>query len=136
MSIIDNGRRNREAPPYVSIKFNNCNVDYESIARERALLDRLAKTDPDHWGHSIIRKATDTFDLNTDRGTHLCLVYEPLRETLNTYRRRFPGSCLPLPLLRAFVKILLIGFDYVHATCGVIHTGSFIVPNIEFKPVY
>ena len=111
---------------YVAIKFNNCDVDQESIRKELSLLHELSAADPSHRGFSIVRRITDNFELATRDGTHLCLVHEPLRETLDIYRRRFPGGCLPIPLLKVYAKVLLVGLDYLHTRCKIIHTGMVI----------
>ncbi|GAB7356018.1 hypothetical protein MBLNU459_g6639t1 [Dothideomycetes sp. NU459] len=55
-------------------------------------------------------------------GTHLCLVHDVLRETLEIYRRRFSSGRLPQPLAKAYIKILLVGLDYLHTRCNIVHT--------------
>ncbi|KAM3418249.1 hypothetical protein BST61_g4250 [Cercospora zeina] len=112
------GSRNR----HVSVKFNNCDADRESIQQELKLLQRLSEADSTHRGFHIIRKTVDSFELNSGSGTHLCLVYEPLRETLEIYRRRFPNAQLPVPLLKVYAQVLLVGLDFLHTQCGIIHT--------------
>ncbi|CAK4033103.1 CMGC kinase [Lecanosticta acicola] len=112
-----------QSPRYVSIKINSCDEDPESIQQQYALLQRLTKADPNHRGFSTVRKALESFELKTGSGTHVCIVYEPLRETMDVYRRRFAEGRLPLPLLKAYTKVLLAGLDLLHQDCGIIHTG-------------
>lgn len=120
---IDSASWRWQSQRYVAIKFTNCDVDQESIQRERSMLQRLATADPSHRGFSVVRRIIDSFELKTGSGTHLCLVHEPLRETLDIYRKRFSGGRLPIPLVKAYVKVLLVGLDYLHTRCNVIHTG-------------
>ncbi len=79
--------------------------------------------DRKHRGHALIRKAIDSFRIPSARGEHLCLVYEPLRETVDHYRWRFADGQPPLSLIRAYAQILLVGLDYLHTTCRIVHTG-------------
>lgn len=65
----------------------------------------------------------DSFEIRTKVGTHLCLVYQPLRETLGCYQWRFPGGRMPIPLLKVYVHALLVGLDYLHSKCHITHTG-------------
>lgn len=65
----------------------------------------------------------DSFEIRTKVGTHLCLVYQPLRETLGCYQWRFPGGRIPIPLLKVYVHALLVGLDYLHSKCHITHTG-------------
>lgn len=116
---------------YVAIKFNNGNVDQEDIDREKRLLQRLANGDPRHPGFGLVRKTIDSFEVERGGAKHLCLVYEPLRETMEVYRRRFQGGRLPIPFVKAFAKILLAGVDYIHSECGIVHTGMPAYPHRE-----
>lgn len=98
-------------------------MDQDAIQEELQVLQRLISADPTHPGSDVVRKLVDSFELEGEKGNHLCLVYEPLRETFDTHRRRFRGGVLPESLLKVYVKVLLIGLDYLHKSCGIIHTG-------------
>ncbi|KAK4560702.1 hypothetical protein LTR86_005280 [Recurvomyces mirabilis] len=115
-------RENEQDSQYVSIKFNNCTQEDESIQQERNVLEKLSTADPDHPGFRVVRKLSRSFEIPFETGTHLCLVHEPLRETLEIFRTRFANGRLPLPLVKAYVKILLVGLDYVHESCHIVHT--------------
>lgn len=56
-------------------------------------------------------------------GTHICLVYEPMRESLRLFRRHFTDSRFPLPLLKGYLQILLMGLDYLHSECQIIQVS-------------
>ncbi|KAH7131760.1 hypothetical protein B0J13DRAFT_451767, partial [Dactylonectria estremocensis] len=44
----------------------------------------------------------DDFRLKGPEGTHTCLVYKPMRETLLIFQHRVPNQRLPLPLFKFF----------------------------------
>ncbi|PYI02361.1 kinase-like protein [Aspergillus sclerotiicarbonarius CBS 121057] len=58
---------------------------------------------------------------------HVCLAYEPMREPLGLLQKRFRNQTFPLPLLKAYIKILLMGLDYLHSECNIIHTDNILV---------
>ncbi|SMR59541.1 unnamed protein product [Zymoseptoria tritici ST99CH_3D1] len=114
-------RRFWQSPQYVSIKFNNCDVDRESIEQEMALQKRVSTADRAHRGFELVRRIKDSFLHVSADGTHLCLVHEPLRETLEVYRQRFTGG-IPIPILKVYSKLLLTALDFLHSECNIIHT--------------
>lgn len=64
---------------------------------------------------------------------HVCLVFEPLREPVWVVMRRFIGNSIPPELLKLMALVLLHGYDYLHETCRVIHTGKSIISSIRYK---
>lgn len=105
-----------------------CNNDYcdkESAEHELRISEHIAAGDPSHDGFPLVRTAISSFDVEGPDGTHVVLVYEPMRESLQGFRRRFSGNRIPLPLIKAYLKIILMALDYLHSECKVIHTGEF-----------
>ncbi|KAI9713116.1 MAG: hypothetical protein M1820_001101 [Bogoriella megaspora] len=108
---------------YVAIKFKNCDhVNEESAEHELDISQHIATADPSSTGFGAVRTVEDDFEAETHYGKHKCLVYLPMRESLCTYRQRFEDNKLPVPILKAYSKILLLGLSYLHSTCGVVHT--------------
>lgn len=66
----------------------------------------------------------DKFLLRGPRGTHSCLVYKPMRETLLQLQHRMHGDTLSLQYLRLYIFCLLEALDYLHTECHLIHTGK------------
>ncbi|KAI0043822.1 kinase-like protein [Auriscalpium vulgare] len=72
--------------------------------------------------------------LTSNGARHLCLVTEPMCETLSSYAAGWEHRALPLPLLRQIARQVLLGLDYLHSECNIIHTD--IKPaNIMFAPL-
>lgn len=63
-------------------------------------------------------------------GSHVRLVYEPMREPLWLFQRRCKGGKLSLPLLKVYLTFLLRGLDYLHSECHVVHIGMLWPRNI------
>jgi serine/threonine protein kinase len=90
---------------------------------ERDIEDHIARTNPSHRGHGILRTCFESFEVNGPEGKHLCLAYEPMREPIWMFQRRFAHQKLPLSIVKAYLQILLAGLDYLHSECNIVHTG-------------
>ncbi|TWU70376.1 hypothetical protein ED733_000055 [Metarhizium rileyi] len=106
-------------PRYVSIKIPALDAN---AADEIGWLRLISNANPSHEGLSHIRTPIDVFDLQGEGGTHTCLVFEPMRETLFQFQRRLPRQRLGLPIFKAYMFCLLQALDYLHTECRLIHT--------------
>lgn len=55
-------------------------------------------------------------------GNHFCMVFEILGVNLLEIIKRYNYKGVPMPLCRVLAKQILIGLDYLHRICGIIHT--------------
>lgn len=53
---------------------------------------------------------------------HFVMVFEILGVNLLEIMKRFDYKGIPLPLVRRIAKQVLIGLDYLHRICKIIHT--------------
>ncbi|EGC45498.1 protein kinase [Histoplasma capsulatum var. duboisii H88] len=105
----------------VALKITN--ADSQTGARERDIEDHIAKADPSHRGCALFRAYLDSFEICSPEGErHLCFAYEPMREPVWIFQRRFKDGVIPLPLIKTYVRVLLIGLDYLHKSCSIVHT--------------
>lgn len=110
---------------YVALKITNCDfIDQAAAEYELEMSQRLAKGDPQHQGSRFVRTVLDSFEISGPHGMHVCLVYEPMRETLSLFQRRFKDGRFPSLLLKACIRLLLMGLDYLHSECQMVHTGK------------
>lgn len=107
------------SPSYVSVKIASLDTH---ASCEPANAKIIANANPQHEGLSFIHLPGDEFQLQGPQGTHSCLVYEPMRETLFQFQRRVPDEKLPLPLFKLYIYCLLEAVDYLHTECHLIHT--------------
>ena len=109
----------------MALKINNCDFDNHDAAKyEVKMCRRLAEGDRRHDGYRFVRTILDDFETKGSRGMHVCLVYEPLRETLSLFQMRSHLGKFPLPLLKGCVRLLLMGLDFLHSECQMVHTGK------------
>lgn len=86
---LENSKRwaKSSGPRYVSIKISALDAN---AADEIRWMKLISKTNPSHEGLSHIRTPIDVFNLQGECGTHTCLVFEPMRETLFQFQQRLP----------------------------------------------
>ena len=84
----------------------------------------VAQKNPSHQGYGVTRHCLESFELKGSDTTHLCLVYEAMREPMSVFQKRFENRRMPLPLAKAYIHLLLLGLQYMHAECRLIHTGK------------
>lgn len=90
---------------------------------EREILKHLGTANPKHKGYGFISHLLDDFEHDGPNGTHVCLVFEPMGETLASYPDWFRTYKLPEHVTRKFTRQLLWAVSYAHES-GVIHTGK------------
>ena len=77
-----------------------------------------------HPGRSHVIGFLDHFRHEGPNGTHVCMVFEVLGENLLGLIRRYENKGVPMHLVKQIAKQVLLGLDYMHKYCGVIHTGA------------
>ncbi|KAE8146926.1 kinase-like domain-containing protein [Aspergillus avenaceus] len=104
----------------VVIKIINSNSS-DNARHEKEIEGHISRQNPEHRGRVILRTCLDGFEVTGPQGRHICLVYEPMREPLWIFQRRFVDRKLPLPIAKAYIYFLLVGLDYLHSECKVVH---------------
>ncbi|EKM56195.1 uncharacterized protein PHACADRAFT_257281 [Phanerochaete carnosa HHB-10118-sp] len=75
-----------------------------------------------HSGKSHVISFLDHFRHKGPNGTHVCMVFEVLGENLLGLIKRHQNKGVPMHLVKQIAKQILLGLDYMHRCCGVIHT--------------
>ncbi|KAI1909054.1 hypothetical protein LOZ12_004359 [Ophidiomyces ophidiicola] len=108
---------------YVAIKITNSKPEDRTAARNEIQIHRqISQVHSSHEGQNFVRQLEESFEIKGPFGSHDCLVFEPLRESIWMLGRRFGPIGLPPPLAKAFLKVILTSLDYLHTECHVIHT--------------
>ena len=55
-------------------------------------------------------------------GRHFCMVFEVMGVTLLEIIKKYNYKGVPIPLVRVITKQILIGLDFLHRICNIIHT--------------
>ncbi|KAI1837659.1 hypothetical protein DTO006G1_3137 [Penicillium roqueforti] len=88
---------------------------------ERKILTHLQNGDRNQLGYNHVCHLLDDFEHHGPNGTHVCLVFELMGETLRSFGAWFIESRLPNSVMRRFTIQLLLALDFAHEH-HVIHT--------------
>lgn len=112
----------------------------ETAIDEIKLLQRVISAQPNHPGQPPFPLITncclsllppgrkhlisllDHFRHHGPNGTHICMVFEVLGENLLGLIKRHQSKGVPMHLVKQIAYQVLLGLDYMHRHCGMIHT--------------
>ena len=108
---------------HVALKVVRSAAHYtETALDEIKLLNKVVKAKPDHPGRKHVVSLLDSFNHKGPNGVHVCMVFEVLGENLLGLIKRWNHRGIPMPLVKQITKQVLLGLDYLHRECGIIHT--------------
>ncbi|KAL9939194.1 hypothetical protein V8E36_002007 [Tilletia maclaganii] len=94
----------------------------ETALDEIKLLQKLVAANPNHPGRRHCVSLLDHFKHRGPNGTHVCMVFEVLGENLLGLIKRYQHRGVPPNIVKQIAKQVLLGLDYMHSECGIIHT--------------
>lgn len=97
---------------------NYQNREWEASVR-KYLQDASLELTRSHT-HNLIM--FDQFFHHSNHGRHSVMSFEVLGRNLLTLIKRFNYEGVPMPIVREIAKQTLMGLDYLHRICGIIHT--------------
>ncbi|KAJ7693661.1 kinase-like domain-containing protein [Mycena rosella] len=96
---------------------------YAETARDEIkLLSRVASVSPLHPGRQHIVSFLDSFAHQGPEASHICIVFEPLGEHLLSLIERNRRKGVPRALVKLIAKQVLLGLEYLHDECDLVHT--------------
>ncbi|KAJ5594684.1 uncharacterized protein N7459_000892 [Penicillium hispanicum] len=108
---------------HVALKVVRSAAHYtETAIDEIKLLSRIVQAKPSHPGRKHVVSLLDSFEHKGPNGVHVCMVFEVLGENLLGLIKRWNHRGIPMPLVKQITKQVLLGLDYLHRECGIIHT--------------
>jgi serine/threonine-protein kinase SRPK3 len=115
--------RDNENGKHVALKVVRSAAHYtETAIDEIKLLNKIVEAKPDHPGRAHVVSLLDSFEHKGPHGVHVCMVFEVLGENLLGLIKRWNHRGIPMPLVKQITKQVLLGLDYLHRECGIIHT--------------
>jgi serine/threonine-protein kinase SRPK3 len=94
----------------------------QGAKEEISLLEKIHSTNADSPGYQHIAQLLDHFEHRGLNGTHMCMVFEVLGESLLSLIKRFKYRGIPVAVVKKVTAQVLLGLDYLHRECGIIHT--------------
>ncbi|KAJ3065693.1 serine/threonine protein kinase, CMGC group [Quaeritorhiza haematococci] len=94
----------------------------ETALDEIKLLDKCVTAKPDSPTRKHVVELLDWFKHRGPHGTHICMAFEVLGPNLLTLIRQYKHRGIPVAIVKRITKQILMGLDYLHRECGIIHT--------------
>ncbi|KAI9695242.1 MAG: serine/threonine protein kinase, CMGC group [Bogoriella megaspora] len=94
----------------------------ETALDEIKLLNKVVQANMEHPGRRHVVSLLDHFNHRGPNGIHVCMVFEVLGENLLGLIKRWNHRGIPMALVKQITKQVLLGLDYLHRECGIIHT--------------
>ncbi|KAL3481457.1 kinase-like domain-containing protein [Aspergillus californicus] len=108
---------------HVALKVVRSAAHYtETAIDEIKLLTRIVQAKPSHPGRKHVVSLLDSFEHKGPHGVHVCMVFEVLGENLLGLIKKWNHRGIPMALVKQITKQVLLGLDYMHRECGIIHT--------------
>ncbi|KAI9826128.1 MAG: serine/threonine protein kinase, CMGC group [Thelocarpon impressellum] len=115
--------RDNSSGKHVALKVVRSAAHYtETAIDEIKLLNKIVQAKPDHPGRKHVVSLLDSFEHKGPNGVHVCMVFEVLGENLLGLIKRWNHRGIPMALVKQITKQVLLGLDYLHRDCGIIHT--------------
>jgi serine/threonine protein kinase len=96
---------------------------YAETARDEIkLLSQVSSHSPNHPGRAHVVSFLDSFYYQGPEASHVCIVFEPLGENLLALIERNKKKGVPRALVRVIAKQILLGLQYLHEECDLVHT--------------
>ncbi|MCJ1261598.1 hypothetical protein MMC22_001464 [Lobaria immixta] len=96
--------------------------DEERSLYELEILKHVRDADPSHPGYKYVAHLLDDFTHVGVNGEHKCMVFDVMGERADELSRRFDRRKVSVGLVKQIGRQALLGLDYLHASCGIIHT--------------
>ncbi|OCH96308.1 kinase-like protein [Obba rivulosa] len=133
--------RDRGEESFVALKILTCEATGtmspgpNQRSDEQRMLEKIGSAQPTHPGFQHTLKYHDSFQFKGPHGMHCCLVTEALGYSLDYLRKsRDEGDRrVPPSIVKKVVKQVLLGLDYLHQECGIVHS-DLKHDNILFRP--
>ncbi|KAG8220000.1 kinase-like protein [Butyriboletus roseoflavus] len=107
---------------YSALKVVKSASRYADTARDEIkLLTKVSDANPTHPGRAYIVAFLDSFT-HPGPENHICIVFEPLGENLLALIARNKKKGVPQPLVKLIARQVLLGLQYLHDECDLVHT--------------
>ncbi|KAF8140045.1 kinase-like protein [Boletus edulis] len=107
---------------YSALKVVKSASRYADTARDEIkLLTKVSHANSAHPGRAYIVSFLDSFT-HPGPANHICIVFEPLGENLLTLIERYKKKGVPQPLVKLITKQIILGLQYLHDECDLVHT--------------
>lgn len=95
---------------------------YTETANDEILLLQKVNTASQSHHKNYVVKLFDSFKINGPHGSHVAMSFEVLGPNLLDLIKKYEHKGIPVNAVKAISKQVLMGLEYLHTDCGIIHT--------------
>lgn len=106
---------------HCAIKVQKSDPHYAEAAKDEIKLLKALKKGNGEYKDGVVA-LLDYFEHKGPNGRHYCLTFEVLSKSILSLMKRFNYKGIPLQMIRVIVRQILEGLEYIHDSCGIIHT--------------
>ncbi|KAN0064319.1 serine/threonine protein kinase, CMGC [Thecaphora frezii] len=108
---------------HIALKVVKSVPHYTKTALEEIkLLQRLVSANPMHAGRRHCVSLLDHFQHKGPNRSHVCMVFKVLGKNLLGLIKCYQHRVVLPHIVKQIAKQVLLGLDYMHRECGIIHT--------------
>jgi Protein kinase domain len=93
----------------------------ETANDEIMLLQKVDEASQSEYRNYVV-KLFDTFRINGPHGSHVAMTFEVFGPNLLTLIKKYEYDGVPIQTSKMITKQILMGMQYLHEDCGIIHT--------------
>jgi serine/threonine-protein kinase SRPK3 len=87
-------------------------------------LERITAANPEHLGYQHCLTLHNNFICSSTIGDHVSLVTDVCSSDTSQLQLSQPNGTFPMHVIKCIIKQTLLGLNYLHWECGMIHTGK------------
>jgi len=106
---------------YVALKIVKSAKNYAEAAQDEIKILRTIHA-KDVENNKCVVHMVDDFSLTGPNGTHICMAFEVLGSNLLDLIKYYNYKGMPIKVVKSICKQILIGLEFLHNTCSVLHT--------------
>jgi serine/threonine protein kinase len=127
----DKKAKEKKTPEFIALKIQKSAAHYrEAALDEIELLACSSSAAISNKVHQEFGTSYDPcvvlllnhFDHNGPNGRHVCMTFEMLGDNLLKVIKKYDYRGIPIPIVKNFVRQILVGLDFLHRHCSIIHT--------------
>lgn len=105
---------------HCAVKVQKSDPSYTDAAWDEVTLLDVINTNKN--GNTPVVELQDVFEHVGPNGRHVCLVFEVLSKSLLRLIKQANYKGIPLPFLKVISRQILLGLQFLHEKCHIIHT--------------
>ena len=92
---------------------------------EREILYKISEVSRKsaHEGRNYVSSLLGSFQHTGPNGKHVCFIFDVLGHHLYFQTNKYESGRIPVKAVKTITRQLLLGLDFLHRECGIIHTG-------------